>query len=83
MTRRLDAAVNAAPVTPATAPLPHTTRGLMVAAPGDVAVTFAGTADAPGNTVILPALQPGAVYPVQVERVLPEGTTAAGIVALW
>lgn len=83
MTRRVDAALNAVAVSPSTGPLPSTTRALMVTSPGNVEVTFAGSSEEPGNTVVLPGLQPGAFYPVQVERILPGGTTAGGIVALW
>lgn len=65
-------------VTPAVADLPVVTRAIMVGATGDVAVVLRS-----GDQVILPALQPGAVYPLRVMRVLIAGTTATGIVGLY
>jgi hypothetical protein len=65
-------------VTPAAADLPFVTRALMVAGGGDVVVVMRN-----GNQITLPGLQPGAVYPVRVARVLAAGTTATGIVGLY
>ena len=83
MTRRLDAAVNGIQAVADGSALPTISRGLMVAEAGDVAVTFAGTEEEVGNIVVLPALQPGIIYAVQVARIHAAGTTASGIVALW
>lgn len=52
-------------------------RGLMVGTAGDVAILTTG-----GDTVTLPALQPGAQYAVLARRVLATGTTATGLVGL-
>jgi hypothetical protein len=52
-------------------------RGLMVAGAGDVSVETLG-----GDTVTLPALQPGVQYAVLARRVLAAGTTATGIIGL-
>lgn len=52
-------------------------RGLMVATAGDVAVVTTG-----GDTVILPALQPGTQYAIMATRVRATGTTAGGIIGL-
>lgn len=52
-------------------------RGLMVASAGDVAVVTTG-----GDTVTLPALQPGVQYAVLASRVLASGTSATGIIGL-
>ena len=65
-------------VTPAVADLPVVTRALMVGGAGDVAVVLRN-----GNQITLPGLQPGAVYPIRVTRVLVAGTTATGIVGLY
>lgn len=65
-------------VTPSAADLPVVTRALMVGGGGDVAVILRN-----GDTVTLPGLQPGAVYPLRVSRVLAAGTTATGIVGLY
>jgi len=65
-------------VTPAAADLPFVTRALMVGGGGDVAVVMRN-----GDTVTLPGLQPGALYPVRVARVLVAGTTATGILGLY
>ncbi|MEM0928077.1 MAG: hypothetical protein AAGI89_02185 [Pseudomonadota bacterium] len=50
-------------------------RGLMVAGAGDVRVVTIK-----GDTVTLPALQPGMQYAILATRVLATGTTATGIV---
>jgi hypothetical protein len=52
-------------------------RGLMVAEAGNVAVETVL-----GDTVTLPALQPGAQYAILCRKVLAAGTTATGIVGL-
>lgn len=53
------------------------TRGIMVAAEGNVAVVLLG-----GDTITLPALQPGLVYPIRAKIVKSTGTTATGIIWL-
>lgn len=65
-------------VTPASTDLPVVTRALMVGGGGDVAVVMRN-----GDALTLPGLQPGAVYPLRVTRVLTAGTTATGIVGLY
>ena len=52
-------------------------RGLMVAGAGDVSVVTLG-----GDTVTLPALQPGMQYAILATRVRATGTTATGILGL-
>jgi len=52
-------------------------RGLMVSTAGDVALVTTG-----GDTVTLPALQPGVQYAVLATRVRATGTSATGIVGL-
>lgn len=59
------------------ADLARPTRGLMIAAPGDVALVTVG-----GDTVTLPGLLPGVQYAIRARRVLAAGTTAAGLVGL-
>ena len=53
------------------------TRGLMVTGAGDVTVILKN-----GETLTLPALAPGVVYPIRVSRALDSGTTATGIKGL-
>lgn len=53
-------------------------RAVMVAGSGDLAVEWED-----GTQVVLPALQPGAMYPVRPKKVLTTGTTATGIVGLY
>lgn len=53
-------------------------RGIMVAAAGNIKVTFAD--DAAPVTI---AVQPGFTYRFMVSRVFATGTTATGIVALY
>ncbi len=65
-------------VTPAVSDLPFVTRAIMVGGAGDVAVVMRN-----GDQITLPGLQPGAVYPVRVSRVLIAGTTATGIMGLY
>ncbi len=65
-------------VTPAATELPIMTRALMVRGGGDVAVVLRN-----GETLTVPGLQPGVVYPLRVSRVLVAGTTATGIVGFY
>jgi hypothetical protein len=65
-------------VTPGAPQLPIVTRAIMVGGGGDVAVILRN-----GDALTLPGLQPGAIYPVRVTRVLTAGTTATGIVGLY
>jgi hypothetical protein len=65
-------------VTPAAADLPVVTRALMVGGAGDIAVVLRN-----GDQITVPGLQPGAVYPLRVARVLAAGTTATGIVGFY
>lgn len=59
------------------ADLPSVTRALMVAEAGDVAVVLKN-----GETLTLPGLAPGVIYPIRVSRVLATGTTATGLKGL-
>lgn len=59
------------------ADLPAVTRGVMVTSAGDVAVKLKS-----GDTLVLPGLAAGVIYPVRVARVLETGTTATGIKGL-
>lgn len=52
-------------------------RGIMVGVSGDVAVTMVD-----GSTGVLPALNPGTLYPIAVKSFTHTGTTASGIKAL-
>lgn len=52
-------------------------RGVMVTVAGDVAVTMAD-----GSSGVLPALQPGTLYPFAVKVFKKTGTVATGIKAL-
>lgn len=52
-------------------------RGIMVGVSGDVAVTMLD-----GTTGILPALNPGTLYPVAAKSFTKTGTTASAIKAL-
>jgi hypothetical protein len=57
--------------------LTHATRAIMVAAAGNVAlITVAG------DSITLPALQPGVQYVIRAARILDTDTTATGIIAL-
>lgn len=70
---------NFAAVTPHdTNELSFVTRGLMVGAAGNVKVDGGRG----GVAVVLPALQPGVVYPFRVKKIYATDTTATGIVAL-
>ncbi|GEM_PF-2048111 len=57
--------------------LPFRTRALLVGVGGDIAAVMAD-----GDTVTLPALRAGVIYPVCVDRVLATGTSAESVVAL-
>ena len=57
--------------------LPQVTRALMVASAGDIAVTLKN-----GDTITLPGLTPGVIYPIRAVRVWATGTTATGIKGL-
>jgi hypothetical protein len=65
-------------IAPAAIDLPYVTRALMVGGGGDVAVTLRN-----GDTLTLPGLVPGAIYPFRVSRVAVSGTTATGIVGFY
>jgi len=60
------------------ADLPKVTRAVMVAEGGDLSVAMLD-----GTALVLPALVPGAIYPVRLTRVNSSGTTAAGVVGLY
>ena len=53
------------------------TRAIVLGAAGDVAVVLKN-----GDTLTLPALTAGVIYPVRVSRVLATGTTATGLKGL-
>lgn len=57
--------------------LPAVTRALMVTTAGTVAVRLLN-----GQTLSLPGLTPGVLYPFRVLRVLVSGTTATGVKGL-
>lgn len=52
-------------------------RGILVGVAGDVAVTMVD-----GSAGVLPALNPGTVYPIAARSFTHAGTTASGIKAL-
>ena len=58
--------------------LPNVTRGIMVATAGNVSVVLNSD-----TSLVLPALQPGAVYPIRAKRINQTGTVATGIVGLF
>ncbi|MBO9472124.1 hypothetical protein J7413_01100 [Shimia sp. R10_1] len=60
--------------------LEEVTRSLMVATTGDVRVTLMDQAE--GDSLTLPALQPGALYPFRVKRIWASGSSAGGIIGL-
>ncbi|MFZ5749506.1 MAG: spike base protein, RCAP_Rcc01079 family [Pseudomonadota bacterium] len=69
---------DADPVVPSDSlPLPKATRGIYVAASGDLRVRLVS-----GATVTFAAVPAGSVLPVRVTQVMATGTTAAGIVGL-
>lgn len=53
------------------------TRAIILGGAGDVAVVLKN-----GDTITLPALAVGVIYPVRVARVLATGTTATGLKGL-
>jgi hypothetical protein len=53
------------------------TRAIILGAAGDVAVVLKN-----GDSITLPALAAGVIYPVRVSRVLATGTTATGLKGL-
>lgn len=56
----------------------HTvTRGVMVSSAGDINAVLKS-----GQTLTLPGLMPGVIYPVRLLRVLATGTTATGLKGL-
>lgn len=57
--------------------LAQVTRAVMVAGPGDLTVTLKN-----GDTITLPGLTPGVIYPVRAARVFATGTTATGVKGL-
>ncbi|WP_299288198.1 hypothetical protein [uncultured Tateyamaria sp.] len=57
--------------------LQSVTRAVMVAGAGDLAVTLKS-----GDTITLPGLTPGMIYPIRVAQVAATGTTATGIKGL-
>ena len=57
--------------------LVRVTRALMVTGAGDVTVVLRD-----GDTLTLPALTPGVIYPFRIRRVLSTGTTASGVKGL-
>ena len=57
--------------------LAQVTRAVMVAGAGDLAVTLKN-----GDTITLPGLTPGVIYPVRAARVFATGTTATGVKGL-
>ena len=57
--------------------LPSVTRALMVTSEGNVAVSLRN-----GDTITLPGLTPGVIYPLRITRVLASGTTATGLKGL-
>ncbi|HCI06792.1 hypothetical protein N8Z32_02205 [Ascidiaceihabitans sp.] len=57
--------------------LQNVTRAIVLASGGDVSVVLKN-----GDTITLPALTAGVIYPVRVSRVLAAGTTASGIKGL-
>jgi hypothetical protein len=60
------------------ADLPQVTRALMAGSAGDIAVLLKN-----GETLVLPGLAAGVVYPFRVVRVLSTGTTATGLKGLY
>jgi hypothetical protein len=54
------------------------TRGIMVAVAGNVKVTTVA-----GDEIVLPALQPGVIYPMRAKIIWATGTTATGVVGLY
>ncbi|MBD3665387.1 spike base protein, RCAP_Rcc01079 family [Sulfitobacter aestuariivivens] len=57
--------------------LAQVTRAVMVSEGGDLAVVFKN-----GDTLTLPGLMPGVIYPLRATQVLAAGSTATGIKGL-
>lgn len=57
--------------------LPTVTRAMMVTSAGTVTAQMLS-----GETIALPGLTPGVIYPFRVVRVLASGTTATGLKGL-
>jgi hypothetical protein len=57
--------------------LSSVTRAIIISTAGDVAVVLKN-----GDTLTLPALAAGVIYPVRVSRILSTGTTATGLKGL-
>lgn len=53
------------------------TRAIMVSGAGDLSVILKD-----GDTLVVPGLTPGVIYPLRVVRVLSTGTTATGLKGL-
>jgi hypothetical protein len=71
-------ALNASAVTPADGTdLARPSRGLYVAATGDLKVTTYG-----GDTVTFEDIAAGVIHPIAARRVWSTGTTATGIIAV-
>ena len=59
------------------ADLPQVTRGLLLTGAGDVMAVLKN-----GDTLVLPNLSAGVIYPIRIARVLATGTTATGLKGL-
>lgn len=57
--------------------LAQVTRAVMVSVAGDLAVTLKN-----GDSITLPGLTPGVIYPVRASQIHSTGTTATGIKGL-
>ncbi len=69
---------HAAALSPSENRLAQVTRAIYVGATGDIDVELAG-----GDRVVFEGVHGGTLLPVRAVRVLPEGTTAGAILALW
>jgi len=58
-----------------TAELAYVTRAICVGVAGAVEVVMVD-----GTTAVVPALQPGVLYPIRVKQVVTAGTTATSII---
>lgn len=72
-----DASISSALVPSLDAALPRISRGVYIGVAGNLAVQFAGDADA--ATVILVGLAAGVWHPMQIQKVLSAGTTATSL----
>lgn len=68
----------AAAVTPSDATTFNISTAFKVGVAGDVAVLTEG-----GDTVVIPAVQPGQVISLRFTQIRATGTTATGIVRFW